>query len=206
MRTIAHGTRTLSTTEGTTAKATTTIATAADTTPSATAFRYVAGTTRLALGWVFLWAFLDKLLALGFATGRNPETGVVDRFGDAAWVNGGSPTLGFLKFGTKGPFADFYQGFAGAAWANWLFMVGLAGIGLALVLGIGMRIATVSGVAMLLMMWTAALWPENNPFMDDHLVYALVLVMLLLADAGKTFGLGRAWERLHLVQRYPILK
>jgi thiosulfate dehydrogenase [quinone] large subunit len=206
MRTIAHGTRTLSTTEGTTAKATTATATAADTTRSATAFRYVAGTTRLALGWVFLWAFLDKLLALGFATGRNPETGVVDRFGDAAWVNGGSPTLGFLKFGTKGPLADFYQGFAGATWANWLFMVGLAGIGLALVLGIGMRIATVSGVAMLVMMWSAALWPENNPFMDDHLVYALVLVMLLLAGAGKTLGLGRTWERLHLVQRYPILK
>ena len=85
-------------------------------------------------------------------------------------------------------------------------MIGLAGIGLALVLGIGMRIATVSGVAMLVMMWTAALWPENNPFMDDHLVYALVLVMLLLAGAGKTLGVGRAWEQLHLVQRYPILK
>ena len=170
------------------------------------AFRYVAAATRLALGWVFLWAFLDKLLALGFATGRDAETGAVDRFGPAAWINEGSPTLGFLKFGTKGPLADFYQSFAGASWANWLFMVGLAGIGIALVLGIGMRIATVSGVVMLVMMWSAGLWPDNNPFMDDHLVYALVLVMLLLANAGKTFGLGRAWERLHLVQKYPVLK
>jgi thiosulfate dehydrogenase [quinone] large subunit len=132
--------------------------------------------------------------------------GAVDRFGPAAWINDGSPTLGFLKFGTKGPLADFYQSFAGASWANWLFMIGLAGIGLALVLGIGMRIATVSGVLMLVMMWSAALWPDNNPFLDDHLVYALVLVMLLLANAGKTFGLGRAWERLHLVQKYPVLK
>src|SRR5688572_2809375 len=170
------------------------------------AFRYVAAATRLSLGWIFLWAFLDKLFALGFATGRDAETGAIDRFGPAAWINEGSPTLGFLKFGTKGPLADFYQGFAGAAWANWLFMIGLAGIGLALVLGIGMRIATISGVLMMVMMWSAALWPENNPFMDDHLVYALVLVMLLLAEAGKTFGLGQAWERLHLVQRFPILK
>jgi thiosulfate dehydrogenase [quinone] large subunit len=170
------------------------------------AFRYVAAATRLALGWIFLWAFLDKLLALGFATGRDAETGVVDRFGPAAWINDGSPTLGFLKFGTKGPLADFYQGFAGATWANWLFMAGLAGIGLALILGIGMRIATGSGVLMLVMMWSAALWPDNNPFMDDHLIYALVLVMLLLAEAGKTFGLGQAWERLQLVQRFPILK
>lgn len=175
-------------------------------TPTANGWRYVAAVTRLSLGWIFLWAFLDKLFALGFATGRDAKTGAVDAFGPAAWIHGGSPTLGFLKFATAGPFAGFYQSFAGAAWADWLFMIGLAGIGLALMLGIGMRIATVSGVAMLVMMWSAALWPANNPFMDDHLVYALVLVMLLLTGAGQTLGLGRAWERLHLVQRHPILK
>jgi thiosulfate dehydrogenase [quinone] large subunit len=170
------------------------------------AFRYVAAVTRLSLGWVFLWAFLDKLLALGFSTGRNPETDVVDAFGPAAWIHEGSPTLGFLKFGTKGPLADFYQSFAGDSWANWLFMLGLAGIGLALILGIGMRVAAASGVAMLVMMWSAALPPENNPFMDDHLVYALVLVLLATAGAGRTLGLGRWWERLALVRRHPVLK
>lgn len=170
------------------------------------AFRYVAAATRLSLGWVFLWAFLDKLLALGFSTGRDAKTDVVDTFGPAAWIHEGSPTLGFLKFGTKGPLADFYQGFAGDSWANWLFMVGLAGIGLALVLGIGMRIAAASGTAMLVMMWSAALPPENNPFMDDHLVYALVLVMLALAGAGRTLGLGRWWERLAIVRRHSVLK
>jgi thiosulfate dehydrogenase [quinone] large subunit len=170
------------------------------------AFRYVAAATRLSLGWVFLWAFLDKLLALGFSTGRNPETDVVDTFGPAAWIHQGSPTLGFLKFGTKGPLADFYRGFAGDSWANWLFMVGLAAIGLALVLGIGLRIAAASGVAMLVMMWSAVLPPENNPFMDEHLIYALVLVMLALVGAGHTLGLGRWWERLAIVRRYPVLK
>ena len=45
-----------------------------------------------------------SILALGFATGRGPE-GQVDRFGDAAWVNGGSPTEGFLTFGADGPFS-----------------------------------------------------------------------------------------------------
>ena len=100
---------------------------------------------RIAFGLTFLWAFFDKLFALGFSTGRsvNPETGVetVDRFGDAAWINGGSPTEGFLKFGADGPFKGFYNDIAGDAWANWLFMLGLLGIGLALTLGIGMRIA-----------------------------------------------------------------
>ena len=61
---------------------------------------------RLGFGLTFLWAFFDKLLALGFATGRtvDPATGAetVDRFGDAAWINGGSPTEGFLAFGAEG--------------------------------------------------------------------------------------------------------
>lgn len=169
-------------------------------------FRYAAAAARLSLGWIFLWAFLDKLLALGFSTGRDPKTDKVDAFGPAAWIHEGSPTLGFLKFGTKGPLADFYQGFAGASWANWLFMVGLAGIGVALVLGVGMRIAAISGSAMLVMMWSAVLPPENNPFMDDHLVYAIVLVLLAAAGAGRTLGLGRWWESRTLVQRHPILK
>jgi len=175
-------------------------------TPAGRAFHYVAAALRLSLGWVFLWAFLDKLLALGFATGRDPETGAVDRFGDAAWINGGSPTEGFLSFGTSGPFADFYHSLAGAAWADWLFMVGLAGIGIALMAGVAMRIAAASGALLLVLMWTAVLPPENNPFMDDHLVYALALVALALAGAGHTLGLGKHWEKIPVVRDNGWLK
>jgi thiosulfate dehydrogenase [quinone] large subunit len=169
-------------------------------------YRYTLAITRLSLGWVFLWAFLDKLFALGFGTGRDAETGVVDRVGDAAWINGGSPTEGFLKFGADGPFKGFYNDIAGAAWADWLFMLGLAGIGIALMLGITMRIAAVAGALLLVMMWSVVLPPENNPFMDDHIVYALVLVALALTSAGKTLGFGRVWERIPLVARHGFLK
>ena len=55
-------------------------------------------------------------------------------------------------------------------------------------------------------MWAAALLPENNPFMDDHLVYALVLIGLMFSEAGNTWGLGRRWSSTSLVQRYPILR
>jgi thiosulfate dehydrogenase [quinone] large subunit len=161
---------------------------------------------RLSLGWVFLWAFLDKVFALGFSTGRDAETGVVSRFGDSAWINGGSPTMGFLKFGSEGPLSGVYQSIAGAAWADWAFMIGLLGIGLALMLGVAMRIATVSGVALLVMMWSAVLPPGNNPFMDDHIIYALTLVALMLAGAGETLGLGRAWNRLGIVRGHSLLK
>jgi thiosulfate dehydrogenase [quinone] large subunit len=85
-------------------------------------------------------------------------------------------------------------------------MIGLAGIGVALILGVAIRIAAVSGALLLLMMYTAVLPPENNPFMDDHIIYALVLGILALAGANKTLGLGKVWERIPLVERYGFLK
>src|SRR5918911_3696589 len=113
-------------------------------------------------------------------TGVDPTTGATDYFGPAAWIHGGSPTQGFLGFATKGPLAGFYQNLAGNPVIDWLFMLGLLGIGLALILGVGMRIAAGSGALLLIMMWSAVLPPANNLFMDDHIVYALVLVFLAL--------------------------
>ena len=46
---------------------------------------------RIGFGLTFLWAFFDKLFALGYHTGYD-QAGSLDRFGDAAWINGGSPT------------------------------------------------------------------------------------------------------------------
>lgn len=165
---------------------------------------------RIAFGLTFLWAFFDKLLALGFSTGRvvNPETGAetVDRFGDAAWINDGNPTLGFLKFGADGPFKGFYNDIAGQTWTNWLFMIGLVAIGVALTLGIGMKIATISGAIMYVMMWTVALPPENNPVLDDHILGALTLIALGALHAGNTWGLGRVWASTDIVKSAPILR
>ncbi len=161
----------------------------------ATPLDYTLGVVRLALGWTFLWPFLDKAFGLGH------ETASAD-----AWINGGSPTSGFLGHGTKGPFADFYQGMAGHAWADWLFMLGLLGIGTALILGVAMRIATSAGALLMVLMFTAALPPANNIFMDDHVIYALVLVALALAHAGRTVGFGKTWERLPIVESTPILR
>lgn len=159
------------------------------------AVRYVWATARLALGWIFLWAFLDKTFGLGH-----------DTTGKQAWIDGGHPTQGFLKMGAKGPFAGLYHHLAGATAVDWLFMIALTGIGIALILGIGMRIAAAAGALLMVMMWTAVLPPANNPFMDDHLIYALVLVGLALVSAGHTVGLGRWWSSTAMVRRYPVLK
>lgn len=156
-----------------------------------TAAQLTFAAVRLALGWVFLWAFLDKMFGLGH------ETAHAD-----AWIRDGSPTEGFLAFAAQGPFEGFYHDIAGAAWADWLFMIGLAAIGVALILGIGIRLATVAGVVMLLMMFTAVLPPENNPFMDDHIIYALALIGIALLHAERTLGLGARWQETALVKRF----
>lgn len=163
-------------------------------TPAAPA-RHVWALTRIGLGWIFLWAFLDKTFGLGFATESAD-----------AWVRGGSPTAGFLTFGTNGPFAGAFQSIAGAAWADWLFMVGLLGIGAALVAGVAVRLAAAAGALLLVLMYAAAPVLDNNPFLDDHLIYALVLVGLAMSAAGHTWGLGRRWEALEVVRRHPVLK
>jgi thiosulfate dehydrogenase [quinone] large subunit len=157
------------------------------------ALPYVWGALRIVFGWIFLWAFLDKLFGLGFAT---PS--------ERAWLNGGSPTRGFLS-GSAGPFKDVYTGIAGTGVADWLFMLGLLGLGTALLLGIGMRIAAVCGALLYLLMWTAVLPPETNPIVDDHIIGALVLIGLALAHAGDTLGLGRWWKAQPIVQRNPWL-
>jgi thiosulfate dehydrogenase [quinone] large subunit len=163
---------------------------------------------RIGFGVTFMWAFLDKLLALGYATGKNAETGVVDRFGPDAWINEGSPTFGFLTFGVSEDnwFHGFFGNIAGDAWAKCLFMIGLAGIGFALLFGVGVRVAALTGALLYLLMYVASFPLTNNPVMDDHLAGAIVVVVLAATLAGDTWGFGKAWAKTNLVRRFPILR
>jgi thiosulfate dehydrogenase [quinone] large subunit len=157
---------------------------------------------RIATGFVFLWAFLDKTFGLHYAT---PSA--------KAWIHGGSPTKGYLTSVKVGPFQSVFHSIAGTWWADWLFMLGLLGIGVAVIAGLAMRIAAGAGVLMLAMMWfsefpiaqhtsAGAASGSSNPFMDYHFVYALVLIVLALTCAGTTWGLGRTWARLPFVDQH----
>ncbi|WP_407675967.1 hypothetical protein [Peterkaempfera bronchialis] len=155
---------------------------------------------RVVTGFVFLWAFFDKAFGWGYATPAN-----------SAWVNGGSPTRGFLSHVAVGPLESVFHDWAGAWWADWLFMLGLLGIGLALVAGVALWITAAAGTLMLALMW-AAEWPparhlsdgtasgSSNPFVDYHVVYAVLLVALAAVGAGTTWGLGRRWAALPWVR------
>ena len=158
--------------------------------------RYVWGTLRLGLGWIFFWAFIDKVFGLGFATAA-----------DGAWLAGGSPTFGFLTFGAKGPFAELYGAMAGNVLVDWLFMLCLAYVGIALLLGLTVKLGAYTRVLILALMYTAGfIFPEHNPFLDEHIVYAVIMIGLAATATGATRGLGRRWATIPLVRRYPILE
>ncbi len=152
------------------------------------------GLVRILLGSIFLWAFVDKLFGLGFATASGKS-----------WLDGVSPTAGFLKFGTRGPLAEFFQGLAGQPWVDWLFMMGLLLIGLALVLGVAMHIACGMGALLMAFMFLALLPPEHHPVVDEHVIYAVTLLALAAANAGDAWGLGKRWKKLPLVKRFSWL-
>lgn len=176
----------------------------ADTATSATT-AYVFAGLRLLMGFIFLWTFLDDIFGLGYPT----QSG-------HGWFEGGSPTKGFLSSVAAGPMESTLHEWAGAAWADWLFVLGMLGIGLALAAGIALRLTAVAGTVMLALMWIAE-WPpamhlsngapsmSANPFADYHVVYAVVLIALAVAGAGGTWGLGQAWARLRFVSRNPWL-
>ena len=127
------------------------------------------GLLRISMGWIFLWAFFDKVFGLGYAT-------TIEK----SWLAGVSPTLGFLKFGTSGPFKPIFTGLAGNLIVDWLFMLGLLFIGLTLLFNKYVLWGAVAGIIMMVLMWLALLFPANNPLIDEHIVYALVLALLAI--------------------------
>ncbi len=160
---------------------------------------------RLAIGFEFLWAFIDKTFGFGWSTSSAH-----------AWIHGGSPTTGFLSGVQAGPFQGFFNGIAGNAFVDWLFMLGLLGVGLALILGAPLRIAAISGATMLLMMYAAS-WPfakiaggqptgSVNPLVDDHIV-SLVALVIIGAFAAWSWGpVSRRWSALTTVRSHSWLR
>jgi thiosulfate dehydrogenase [quinone] large subunit len=160
---------------------------------------------RLAIGFEFLRAFLDKTFGLGYST---PSA--------QAWIHGGSPTKGFLSGVNVGPFQGIFRSLAGVPGMDWLFMVGLLGVGLAFILGVAIRPAAVSGAVMLALMWAAVWVPakvaggqpsgSTNPIVDEHIVGIFgCIVVGALASWGAGY-LGRKWSSLRVVKSFPWLR
>ncbi|RFA08080.1 DoxX family protein [Subtercola boreus] len=154
---------------------------------------------RIATGFIFLWAFIDKLFGFGYST---PAA--------KAWINGGTPSQGFLNSpSVVGPLKPFYAAIASPT-TDVLFMLGMLAIGVAVILGIGLRVSAVAGTIIMLFMYLAE-WSfgqntaSTNPLVDYHIIYALALITIAALSAGDTWGLGRAWKRLPFIQHHQWL-
>ena len=130
---------------------------------------------RYVMSFVFLWAFVDKVFGLNFST-KSAD----------AWIHGGSPTHGFLAFGTHGPFINVFHLLATYSHViDWVFMLGLLFIGLTLVFNKYVKWGCLAGCVMLFFMYLSLLLPANNPVIDEHIVYILILMLIAFNSEEK---------------------
>ena len=160
---------------------------------------------RLAIGFEFLWAFLDKTFGLGWST---PSA--------HAWIHGGSPTTGFLSGVNSGPLQGTFHWLAGVTAVDWLFMLGLLGVGIALLVGVALRPAAIAGCTMLAMMYLAT-WPfakfaggqatgSTNPIVDDHIVSIVALVVIGALASWSIGPITRRWSELDFVKSHSWMR
>ena len=156
---------------------------------------------RLTVGWVFLFAGVEKVLQLG--------------------GNGPFDATGFLKFGTAGtwpgladgavanPTQSFWSGLVAdpglMSAINFIVPFGEIAIGVALMLGLFTRFASVMGVLMMLGFWVAA-WDFGNGIVNEQLIVAILTGIVGYSAAGEIYGLDRRVEQTTVVRRTPALK
>ncbi len=150
---------------------------------------------RISIGFIFIWTFLDKLFGLGFST--DPAK---------SWIAGSSPTAGYLSNATYGPFAEVFQSLMSNPVTDWLFMLGMLGVGVAFILGIALKFSSYAGALMMGLFYLSAFPPATNPLVDNHVIYALVLLFLGQSDAASHLGVGKKWNKSLIVRKFPLLR
>ncbi len=156
----------------------------------------VLGIARILVGFSILWTFLDKLVGFGFPT----EYG-------KAWINGASPTYGYLTQGTFGILKSFFVWLASfSSLIDWIYMAGLLGIGISMIFGIANKMGSFSGFTLFILIWLSAFPPLHNPFVDEHLVYAVLFLCFYYLESGEKLGFGGKWAKSKAVKKFGFLK
>lgn len=127
---------------------------------------------RFGMGWVFFYAGISKIL-------------------DPAWS-----AVGYLEHAQT--FSNFFAWFAtptNIGWVNILNEWGLLLVGVALIIGVFVRLASFAGFILMLFYYFPVLnFPmagDHSFIIDDHIIYMLVFIVLYAYRAGDFFGLQR---------------
>ncbi len=87
---------------------------------------------------------------------------------------------------------------------------GLTLLGASLILGIGVRLSSLLGAALMLLYYFPVLdFPYPNPhsyIVDEHIIYVLVLLFFSAIRAGRVWGLERWCSSLPICSRFPRLR
>ncbi len=87
---------------------------------------------------------------------------------------------------------------------------GLTLLGLALIFGIFVRLSSILGAVLMLLYYFPILdFPYPNPhsyIVDEHIIYAAVLLVLAAFRAGRVGGLENWCARLPICSRFPRLR
>lgn len=141
---------------------------------------------RLALGLLFFYAGITKILDPNFSA--------------AGYLNSAKT------------FTGLYQWFASSAnigWINFVNEWGLTLLGVSLILGIGVRLSSVLGAALMLLYYFPVLdfpYVARSYLVDEHIIYALVLVLFATLRAGRVYGLEHWCSGLPICSRFPALR
>lgn len=147
---------------------------------------------RVSLGWVFFWAFIDNAFGI--------KAGAIE----SGYFGGKSPTEYFLGvIVAENTFGDIFGPMGGNAIVDFLFMFALFGLGISLLLGIGRKIAGVSGALLMFMMWASGIPLSNNPFMDVHIIYMFLILMFGFTEIKGILFVPQ-WAKIS--EKYPFLE
>ena len=140
---------------------------------------------RLVMGFFLIWSGFDKLITDFSAAG-------------------------FLANASKGPLKDIFVDMGTSQTAvdviDPLVIWGQILIGFSLILGLFTRVGAFFGAVQMLMFYLPTLWPEHNPFIDDHFIYIGIFALLGALGAGRIVGIDSYLEQTETVKKMPALK
>ena len=141
---------------------------------------------RVSMGWLMFYAGITKVL------------------------NPGWSAAGYL--GSAKTFPAFYTWFLRPdilPFTNFINEWGLTLLGVSLILGIGVRFGSVLGAVLMMLYYFPVLnFPyigQNSYIVDDHIIYALVLLYFAAVRAGRVWGLENWCENLPICRNFPGL-
>lgn len=146
--------------------------------------RFIVFLLRLFLGILIFYAGITKVLdpkwsATGFLTGQ----------------------------ATYGPFKEAFLVFANSRLVDFLVMWGLTLIGIALIIGLFVRLASFFGIILMILFYLPRLPPAPPSwYVEEHIIYATVFLLLVFTKSSRLLGLEKAFLKTKFAKRNPYLK